>query len=41
MPAGLDVPEMQRVPGAVDEFGLFDRQYRITDMIQPEPGEVS
>ena len=40
-PLVMDVPEMQRVPDAMYEFGLIGRQYRITDMIQPENGEVS
>jgi NitT/TauT family transport system substrate-binding protein len=40
-PLVMDVPEMQRVPDAMYEFGLLGRTYNITDMIQPENGEVS
>jgi NitT/TauT family transport system substrate-binding protein len=39
-PLIMDVPEMQRVPDAMYEFGLISKQYDITDMIQPESGEV-
>jgi NitT/TauT family transport system substrate-binding protein len=40
-PLVMDVPEMQRVPDAMYEFGLLGRTFSITDMIQPENGEVS
>jgi NitT/TauT family transport system substrate-binding protein len=40
-PLVMDVPEMQRVPDAMYEFGLLGETYNITDMIQPENGEVS
>jgi len=40
-PLVMDVPEMQRVPDAMYEFGLLGRTFNITDMIQPENGEVS
>ena len=40
-PLVMDVPEMQRVPDAMYEFGLLGQTYNITDMIQPENGEVS
>ena len=39
-PLAMDVPEMQRVPDAMYEFGLLGEAYNITDMIQPENGEV-
>jgi NitT/TauT family transport system substrate-binding protein len=39
-PLTMDVPEMQRVPDAMYEFGIIDRRYDITSMIQPENGEV-
>lgn len=40
-PLVMDVPEMQRVPDAMYEFGLLGATFNITDMIQPENGEVS
>lgn len=40
-PLVMDVPEMQRVPDAMYEFGLIGKPYDITGMIQPENGEVS
>ena len=40
-PLVMDVPQMQRVPDAMYEFGLIGKPYNITDMIQPENGEVS
>ena len=40
-PLIMDVPEMQRVPDAMYEFGLLGETYNITGMIQPENGEVS
>jgi hypothetical protein len=39
-PLIMDVPEMQRVPDAMYEFGLIGEPYNITHMIQPENGEV-
>jgi NitT/TauT family transport system substrate-binding protein len=39
-PLTMDVPEMQRVPDAMREFGIISRPYDITAMIQPESGEV-
>jgi NitT/TauT family transport system substrate-binding protein len=40
-PLIMDVPEMQRVPDAMYEFGLISEPYNITHMIEPETGEVS
>jgi len=40
-PLVMDVPVMQRVPDAMYEFGVIKKQYQITSMIQPEPGEIS
>jgi NitT/TauT family transport system substrate-binding protein len=43
-PLTMDVPAMQRVPDAMYEFGLmpatFKQPYQITEMIEPEPGEI-
>jgi NitT/TauT family transport system substrate-binding protein len=39
-PLVMDVPVMQRVPDAMQEFGVLTKHYSITDMIQPEPGEI-
>ena len=42
-PLAMDVPVMQRVSDAMFEFGLepgYRAPYKITNMIQPEPGEV-
>ena len=43
-PLTMDVPAMQRVSDAMYEFGLmpaaFKQPYQITEMIQPEPGEI-
>ena len=42
-PLTMDVPAMQRVSDAMFEFNLmpgFKQPYQITDMIQPEPGEI-
>jgi NitT/TauT family transport system substrate-binding protein len=42
-PLVMDVPVMQRIPNAMFEFGVtpgLKQPYDITDMIQPEPGEV-
>jgi NitT/TauT family transport system substrate-binding protein len=42
-PLTMDVPAMQRVSDAMFEFGLtpgFKQPYQITEMIQPEPGEI-
>ena len=42
-PLTMDVPAMQRVSDAMFEFNLmpgFKQPYQITEMIQPEPGEI-
>jgi NitT/TauT family transport system substrate-binding protein len=39
-PLAMDVPVMQRVPDAMFQFGVLGQRYNITDMIQPEPGEI-
>jgi NitT/TauT family transport system substrate-binding protein len=42
-PLTMDIPQLQRVPDEMFQFGLTDglkAPYRIVDMIQPEPGEV-
>jgi NitT/TauT family transport system substrate-binding protein len=42
-PLVMDVPTMQRVSDAMFEFGLepgLSQPYKITDMIQAEPGEI-
>ena len=39
-PLAMDVPVMQRVPDAMYQFGVLAHHYNITDMIQPEPGEI-
>jgi NitT/TauT family transport system substrate-binding protein len=42
-PTGMDVPQLQRVPDSMFQYGLTPRAkapYRITAMIQPEPGLV-
>ena len=43
-PLTMDVPAMQRVSDAMYEFGLmpatYKQPYQITEMIQPEPGEI-
>jgi NitT/TauT family transport system substrate-binding protein len=39
-PLAMDVPVMQRVPDAMYEFGVINKQYKIDAMIQPEPGEI-
>jgi NitT/TauT family transport system substrate-binding protein len=42
-PLGMDIPTMQRVSDAMFEFGLestLKQPYKITSMIQPEPGEI-
>ena len=39
-PLTMDVPVMQRVPDAMYQFGVLGARYKITDMIQPEPGEI-
>jgi hypothetical protein len=39
-PLTMDVPVMQRVPDAMFQFGVLGARYKITDMIQPEPGEI-
>jgi len=40
-PLVMDVPVMQRVPVAMYEFGVIKKQYQISSMIEPEPGEIS
>ena len=40
-PLAMDVPEMQRVTDAMYEFGVITKQYDITNMIQPETGEIT
>ena len=40
-PLAMDVPVMQRVPDAMYEFGVITKPYKITDMIQPQPGEIT
>jgi len=39
-PLTMDVPVMQRVPDAMYQFGVLTQHYNITNMIQPEPGEI-
>ena len=39
-PLAMDVSVMQRVPDAMYEFGLIKKPYKITNMIQREPGEI-
>jgi NitT/TauT family transport system substrate-binding protein len=39
-PLAMDIPVMQRVPDAMYEFGLINKPYHITSMIQPESGEI-
>jgi NitT/TauT family transport system substrate-binding protein len=39
-PLAMDVPVMQRVPDAMFQFGVLGAHYNITDMIEPEPGEI-
>jgi NitT/TauT family transport system substrate-binding protein len=39
-PLAMDVPVMQRVPDAMFEFGVIGKPYDISDMIQPETGEI-
>jgi NitT/TauT family transport system substrate-binding protein len=40
-PLAMDVPVMQRVADAMYEFGVITKPYKMTQMIQPEPGEIS
>jgi NitT/TauT family transport system substrate-binding protein len=40
-PLVMDVPVMQRVADAMYEFGVIGKTYNITQMIQPEPGEIT
>lgn len=40
-PLVMDVPVMQRVADAMVEFGLIGKPYDLTQMIQPEPDEVT
>ena len=39
-PLAMDVPVMQRVPDAMYQFGVLGQHYNISNMIQPEPGEI-
>jgi NitT/TauT family transport system substrate-binding protein len=39
-PLAMDVPEMQRVTDAMYEFGIINKPYNISNMIQPEAGET-
>jgi NitT/TauT family transport system substrate-binding protein len=39
-PLSMDVPVMQRVPDAMYQFGVLTQHYNITNMIEPEPGEI-
>ena len=39
-PLVMDVPVMQRVADAMYEFRVITKPYKITQMIQPEPGEL-
>ena len=39
-PLAMDVPVMQRIPDAMYQFGVLTQHYNITDMIEPEPGEI-
>lgn len=34
-PLTMDIPEMQRVPDAMSEFGVLKQQYQIKQMVQP------
>ena len=40
-PLAMDVPVMQRVADAMYEFGVIGKPYRISNMIQPEPGIIT
>jgi NitT/TauT family transport system substrate-binding protein len=40
-PLVMDVPVMQRVADAMYEFGVITKPFKMTRMIQPEPGEIS
>jgi len=40
-PLAMDVPVMQRVADAMYEFGVIDKPYGISKMIQQEPGVIS
>jgi NitT/TauT family transport system substrate-binding protein len=39
-PLVMDVPVMQRVSDAMYEFGVIGKPYQLTNMIQPESGEI-
>ena len=39
-PLAMDVPVMQRVSDAMYQFGLISKRYNITNMIEPEQGEI-
>ncbi|HET9081414.1 MAG TPA: hypothetical protein VFO01_13005 [Trebonia sp.] len=40
-PLVMDVPVMQRVAVAKYQFGVIKKPYNVTNMIQPEPGEIT
>jgi NitT/TauT family transport system substrate-binding protein len=40
-PLVMDVPVMQRVPDAMFQYKVLGQPYSITNMIQPEPGEIT
>ena len=40
-PLAMDVPVMQRVADAMYEFGVIDKPYSISKMIQQEPGIIN
>ena len=40
-PLAMDIPVMQRVPDAMYQFGVLTEHYDISDMIQPEPGDMT
>ena len=40
-PLAMDVPVMQRVPDAMFQFHVLTQRYNITNMIEPEPGEMT
>jgi NitT/TauT family transport system substrate-binding protein len=39
-PLVMDVPEMQRVPDAMFQFGIISKRFDITSMIQSQPDEI-
>ncbi len=40
-PLSMDIPVMQRVPDAMFQFGVIKKPYNITNMIQPQPDEIT